>query len=155
MNSYVCEECNIQANNKADLDKHIHEKHGKQKFYCDECPFADYREENVLNHKIAEHTIHICELCDFETNSGQGLNEHLLNTHKQTKFSCKTCCKFFKTQSILRDHIGSNHRTPIFTCDHCGHKGNSLESLDNHIESFHRISKPISRKQFSREVKYS
>ena len=147
----TCDYCHVQANSKADLDKHILEKHGKQKFQCDECPFADFSEENVLNHKIANHAVNVCELCDFETTSIQGLNEHIQDIHKQTKFSCTTCSRSYKTHSILRDHINSTHRTSTFTCDYCGHKANSLGDLDTHIEAFHRISKPTSRNRFSRD----
>ena len=101
-----CDHCNFLANKEIDLDEHIQQTHGacskqNQKFYCDECMFADYSEEKVLNHKIEKHSINICELCDFETTSEENMKEHVQETHKQTKFPCNICAKSFKTHRSM------------------------------------------------------
>ena len=148
-----CISCAFETSSEKDLEKHIQETHGansKPKFECDECKFSDDIEENVLNHKIENHSIVICDLCDFETTSDHSLTVHIQETHKQTKFPCRTCGKSFKTNKLLREHINSNHTTPFYPCDYCGHKASSFETLDKHIETFHRISKSNSKNDFSK-----
>ena len=141
---HSCDKCDYQTSIELELKMHKLQVHGmntKPLFQCDVCEFADNKDENVLNHKIANHSVKVCEMCEYESEDVQKLSDHIRTIHQQTKFTCNLCLIPFKTQTNLRDHIKSQHKPSSFPCDYCGQKVDSLSSLDKHIEAYHRISK--------------
>ena len=112
-----------------------------------DCNFQDKSEENVLNHTIAQHTIHVCEFCEFKTSSEANLTEHQVTTHKRTKYTCNICNSSFNSASKLSEHMNKKHQENVFPCDHCKFKSNGLSSLDTHIAASHPANKDIDIRQ--------
>ena len=68
------------SSQEIDLNLHklsVHNQQDTTLFSCDECNFADQKEENVLNHKIRMHTTYTCELCNFKCTQEQNLELHI------------------------------------------------------------------------------
>ena len=165
----------MESTFEIDLNLHklsVHNQQDTTLFSCDECNFADQKEENVLNHKIRMHTTFTCELCNFKCTQEQKLELHIEDIHKVTKLKCSICEQVFTSHTHLKDHKKKNHATQTFPCDHCqqvfssltnlndhkkrkheaqtypcdhcGLKANTLKKLDEHIENFHKIKKSMS-----------
>ena len=117
-------------------------------FKCEYCNFTDAREENILNHKIANHSNFKCHMCDYQTNSGELLDKHFDSEHFVPAFKCTECDASFHTERMLKMHARKHIAKPV-TCDFCGHKTDSLSNLDEHIENFHRITRVFNSKEHS------
>ena len=144
----MCDKCDYESTQETELKRHkllVHEN-SRPEFKCDVCSFSDMTEENVLNHKIAKHSKHVCEMCDFECDTEQKIEDHFKTAHKQTKFTCTHCPSTFKTHAKLKEHKANQHEPQSFPCDYCGNKSASLSKLDEHIQTYHKIDKiPSSR----------
>ena len=112
--------------------------------HCDECNYSNESEENILNHKITQHTKHYCNKCGYITESISQLinylhDEHTTSQKQSHQFKCRKCDLSFNSKPELHTHIGTHDRSNHFPCDFCGYKASSIEVLDTHIQSFHKI----------------
>ena len=124
-----------------------------EKLYnCELCEFADSKEENLRNHKLAQHTKFECHLCDYKTHTGESLDSHFDNEHFVPKFKCTECDAIFHTERTLKEH--SKKHIKQIHCDYCGFKTVDISTLDVHIEAFHRIS-TVKRTHNSNEIRNS
>ena len=120
---HSCDKCDFVTRQKSELNRHKLSVDGKQsisQYQCDLCSFADVNEENVLNHKIAKHLVHLCEMCDFECWEEKKLENHYQSIHKQTKYSCNICESSLKTHSNLKStkqHNITPKSTHVITAD--------------------------------------
>ena len=138
--SLKCNLCNFQAKTSRDLINHMKtHSSSRQIFSCEECEYADQLEENLLNHKIAKHSVHKCDKCDYTFSSVKELDEHKQNTHKQQVFSCEKCNFKDRKEENLLNHIISMHTT--YTCELCDLKFKVEQDLEDHIQEIHRVSK--------------
>ena len=132
---FKCDQCPFIADTKHSLETHKHDEHI---YTCEQCKFEDKREENVLNHIIAQHSTITCELCDYSTSSEENLALHETNIHKRTKHNCTECNSNFSSTKKLSDHKKQKHKENIFPCDHCGYRAGSIQSLDSHIKTHNK-----------------
>ena len=82
---------------------------------CDECDYTNVIEENLLNHKIANHSKHSCDKCNHMSDSIAELIRHSIelhtNSNSEVKFHCRVCNSAFTSKDLLQAHI-KIHRKP-------------------------------------------
>ena len=108
----------------------------------EECIYSDQIEENLLNHKIAKHSIFKCEKCDYTCSHEVEFNQHKLSVHDQqdiTLFSCEECNFFDQKEENVLNHKIRMHTT--YTCELCDFKCTQEQKLELHIKDIHRVTK--------------
>ena len=68
------------------------------------------KEENLRNHKLAQHTKFECHLCDYKTHTGESLDSHFDNEHFVPKFKCSECDAIFHTERTLKEHSRKHNK---------------------------------------------
>ena len=93
----------LQYHNKIDHEHFIVKPKKKRKSFAHEAPLQ-------VKQKVCKH-------CNFETNSSSNLKEHRLSKH--VSFFCGDC--EFKTDygTLLKQHIDKIHNGKVYQCKHC------------------------------------
>ena len=141
--SLKCTKCDFKSQTASNLKLHT-KTHSISIpiFSCEDCGYADALEENLLNHKVAKHSVFTCDRCDDIFSHEKELNDHMLKVHKpddSNQFKCDEC-KFISTkEEVVLNHKITKHS--IHTCELCEFKCNEEHNLSIHIESVHNVTK--------------
>ncbi|OQR69469.1 zinc finger protein-like [Tropilaelaps mercedesae] len=85
------------------------------------CKYCDYRSKNHTNAKVHQrihfnHRPHVCDSCQYASNSASNLKKHLLQ-HTDVTFTCAHCPYSSKSKQYLKKHMKSHTATvtsPLF-----------------------------------------
>ena len=90
-----CESCGFKTESKLVLDAHLAEPHSLNNFNCNFCDFKSRSKEHYMKHVYEEHsricklerpyTKHMCNICDYQCNSGSDTSEKLM---QHTQLTC-------------------------------------------------------------------
>ena len=141
--SLRCGKCKFEAKSASNHKEHTKTHSATSSiFSCEECGYADQIEENLLNHKIAKHSVHICDICDEIFAQEKELDLHKLSIHKQQSSNLVNCdeCGFSDSaEENILNHKISKHS--MLTCDLCDFKCPGENILSAHIQSIHNVTK--------------
>lgn len=131
---FSCTECNLQFKQKANLEKHVREKHASEEesriFKCtvENCKEAYKRKQHLESHLKAAHKDIInveyfpCPECDLQCIDKTNLKRHVDEVHKNKKrFACDECDHIAKREGQLKIHKSNIHDVNVtwYECDMC------------------------------------
>ena len=141
-----CSLCDIIVKSKSHLKNHMKRSHTvqKQEFLCHLCP-ASFRNQPYLNdhlkHVHSNNTkgSHVCNQCDYSTNSLKYLRGHQFRVHSGCRHVCQYCQKAFTLVPNLKRHIELVHSEvkKRFTCSECSKAFSTKANLKEHFNSIH------------------
>ena len=118
---YKCADCDYFSRSEALLKEHkkCHERTDieKYKFKCSSCNArfvnmggVKIHQQKIHNYKVG--SVYKCELCDFESNSSDGLNRHkrIHNDERTGKFACNFCGAKFERKRDRTVHVHNFHK---------------------------------------------
>lgn len=133
-----CETCNDLFNQKADLVRHMRNRHtGTGEYPCPECSkvfytFDMYREHRSLHDdNVPKHT---CTDCAKQFISLRKLKEHSIIHQERIMFKCDVCSKVFVRSQTLQYHRITCKAA--YSCDKCVDSFMTAEALARH-QHFH------------------
>ena len=94
------------------------------------------------SHKRDEKIIVKCQVCEYSSNDGTQLINHMSNEHH--KHTCLTCQKEFMTMANLVEHVLNEHTkktSPKDKCSQCGYEFENVDTLIMHIIKEHCLIK--------------
>jgi len=110
---FVCKICGNLFKHKADMKRHVEEKHWNLKpFQCLQCDFATTRKNALNKHVEAIHEkikSFGCSQCDKTFSKKQHRKEHVESVHEGKIYNCELCVNWYTKKGHLRDHIKKNH----------------------------------------------
>ena len=106
----------------------------------------DVLKDKIEITKASEKNEYKCSVCDFKTNSRQGLKTH--ETRKHTKFTeesfptqCDLCYQTFKTKEDMENHLITHSYKSSenlkYKCDECDFWCPNSQSIEAHIKKEH------------------
>ena len=111
---HTCEVCKNEFRDKNSLTNHMQTHKKKQK--CNQCLYMADSQDELDNHVLRRHSKEYeCDLCDFVSQSKNGILQHEKDDHniKKTrkKFNCIKCDETFVALSDCETHMETSHAT--------------------------------------------
>ena len=135
------DKCTSKFNTKEALKRHKAAAHDGLKFNCQSCTYKTTQEGHLRTHikrihlKSENDTI-VCNFCDKELTSLNGMKSHIKKAHKGFKGKCKYCDYEAAEASISR-HVKTVHKQIRFYCDICDYQATRQSHLKSHTDSVH------------------
>ena len=148
-------ECECDIEFKSTQEKMNHMKLIHDKFLkCDQCEYTPNDKQSLEEHKATKHTLKLCHICDFSTNScSSALKYHVERMHQvqvdenkpNIELKCnikgfKGCEKIFYRPGDLNHHHKTYHMYK--ECPIC-HKMFKKKRLQQHIDNIHDKKKKV------------
>ena len=93
-------------------------KHKKgRKFPCKECKYICDSQAMLNAHRIKDHDLVICSVCNKSFSTPLTLSRHKYS-HVSLKYSCNQCTESFAFKSALERHSYSHRKHALFVCHH-------------------------------------
>merc|ERR1712203_595783 len=123
----MCHLCGTELFGKKGLEKHISMFHdpNKMKFKCDYCTEGFRRQKDLEKHLHEQHGkvfYRKCKECDYvcKTRWRHELMHHRNVVHKGLKVYCEICDRTFVNHEVWKKHMAYIHEeTTGYTCEHC------------------------------------
>jgi len=105
---------------------------------------AHLREKHVCEDVLKEEGSQFlhCDMpgCDYVTNKGYNMTQHIKHHNDERKHDCPVCSKSFRTSTHLRDHIKAVHtKERTFQCSKCPRAFASAWQAKSHMKSNHGV----------------
>ena len=115
--------------------------HSDNGFQCTDCDFTGRSKDNLYYHKIKEHTLYVCTVCQKEESSKYMLDKHYA-THSdkgQVEEEPSACnlCDFVGLNKRSLQYHQKKHKGEIFACDKCEYTSPTITQLRSHSNSKH------------------
>ena len=108
-----CDQCDYQATDKSNLNRHIKSMHGVGvKYDCDQCDYHANRQDTLTIHIESKHkgVKFACNQCDYQAAQRAELNRHIQSQHEGVKYACDLCKYEASWKSQLTRHKVANHQ---------------------------------------------
>jgi hypothetical protein len=104
---------------KADLKKHVRNKHWTKKKVCDVCGDSFENVDDLAKHR-SKHAHCQFPDCNYIGNNCSDLLMHEQSEHSATAGLCHYCCRDFKTSAQLKSHIAKHKSSKrgVYRCVH-------------------------------------
>lgn len=147
-----CDVCQLDLDTYHSLTLHIDRKHGPKPEPGFKCKIGDCKkvfsfETSLRSHVNAVHKLtgntgrgkrHVCDKCQFTSNSIEDLYEHKKVAHAE-EITCEYCDKIFLTYQTLKSHLDLKHSASVpQTCTICSKQFSSTAYLQRHMK-FHNM----------------
>ena len=119
--SIACKKCDKKFGNNKDLTEHL--------------------KTHVRTYRVQLN----CHYCEFKTDDGNGLLDHISDSHIKTSI-CHTCKKSFRGKEALTAHVIAEHAMKSVQktdrCSECGKIFPTVEALISHLVKDHYLVNP-------------
>lgn len=139
---YMCDTCGLSFEQKFALETHRKRHDSVRQFKCDYCPMEYYTRPEMLLHIKQVHLNAFevkCPECGLSFKTKSTLNQHIKTHTNQRTHTCSVCGYGFKSYTHLNRHIKSVHQDVRFKCDHCEISYGRKDKLRMHMEKVHNI----------------
>lgn len=164
---YFCTKCSFKSKRESHLNLHkkLHLSNPDMPLYkCEQCSFTAIRQSVLQKHKVSHlEDFLICSFCDYKTNNGVHLSNHMKNCHEVKPdnkssastgewYSCNICPYRTKQSSTYTKHYLSHGLTfsasedgkvLTYKCNFCPYKTQRKEHLVRHKADRHGNSRPF------------
>ena len=152
MESFKCEECNVEFKEQENLNSHKANVHLIKKHHCDTCKKDFASNASLKSHKKFVHKENLtedlkCDICNKTLSRKDHLRTHKKNVHKvqntnSEDLKCDVCNKTFSRKDHLKNHKSAVHEKFLnHACKSCDKKFSSYLQLYNHIRDDHEKDK--------------
>ena len=153
---HKCEKCEFVAMNFFKLKQHIKTDHENlmvrpkrkrrifardnsnqvKKVICKHCNFETISIRNLKEHRLSQHAFFICVDCDFKTDYGNLLTQHIDKIHSGKVYYCKHC-DFTANYYQKWLYHEKSHIQEKLKCQYCDALYNHEQALNNHKRKVH------------------
>ena len=152
MESFKCEECNVEFKEQENLNSHKANVHLMKKHHCETCKKDFASNASLKSHKKFVHKENLtedlkCDICNKTLSRKDHLRTHKKNVHKvqntnSEDLKCDVCNKTFSRKDHLKNHKSAVHEKILnHACKSCDKKFAYYLQLYNHIRDEHNKDK--------------
>ena len=109
--AYKCQQCDYQATDISNFNRHVKTIHEGIKYPCQHCDYQATRLDHLQIHIKTKHEgiRYPCEQCDYKATTPINLKIHTEFKHEGIKYPCQQCDYRATLAKNLRRHIMSKH----------------------------------------------